>query len=86
MSVNLTDGERAVLKQFVENEKEDAQGAWNWFHHSIVKAGTDAGLREAEIDGVCRNLRRRKLLTGEGGGKFATYYPSDRGREVVSGD
>jgi hypothetical protein len=80
----MTDAERAILKQFVENESDDSGGAWSYFHHSILKAGTDAGLREGEVDAACRRLRRNKYLAGQGGGKFASYYPTDRGREVVA--
>lgn len=78
MAAVLTDAERSVLAAFVQNEKDDPEGAWNWFHHSISSA---AGSESA--DAICRSLRRRKLLKGEGSGRFATYYPTDKGREAL---
>lgn len=79
--MNLDDKERAVLAAFVENEKGDPEGAWNSFHHSIAAA---AGGNFTTADAVCRNLRRRKLLKGEGSGKMASYYPTDKGREALA--
>lgn len=84
MAVRLTDGERAVLAAFVALEKADPDGCWNWFYADVVRAaeGTGDGGR---ADAICRNLRKRKLLKGDGTGKFATYYPTDKGREAVEG-
>lgn len=83
MPARLTPAERAVLKRFVTLEDADPKGAWGWFHRDIVVAALEAGAQDWELDGMCRNLRRRKLLHGEGSGKFATYYPTDKGREAV---
>lgn len=69
--------ETAVLKVFAANEAEDSEGAWNSFHHSIIAA---AGGHPEYADQVCRELRRKKLLTGEGRGKWATYYLTDKGK------
>lgn len=87
MAVHLTDDERRVLEAFVANEKKDANGAWNSFHDSILAAVADGGeVTDWTIgiaDATCRNLRRRKLLKGEGQGQRASYYLTDKGKEAV---
>lgn len=85
MAVRLTDPERAVLAKIVELAKTDDSGAWNWFYPEIAKAGIDAGASEYELDGICRGLRRRKLLEGQGTGKWASYWPTEKGKEAVRG-
>lgn len=80
MAVNLSEDERNVLEKFVELEKADPEGSWNSFFNEIVEAAGDMFRAEA----TCRELRRRKLLKGEGRGKWATYYPTDKGKEAVA--
>jgi hypothetical protein len=80
MAVKLTDSERAVLAKFVELEAADPEGAWNYFHHEILAAAGDAGPAAA----ICADLRRRKLLKGEGRGQFTSYYPTDKGKETIA--
>lgn len=70
-----------MLRAFVALEAEDPEGAWNYFYPPIVEA---VGGLAPFADQVCRELRRKKLLKGEGSGKMATYYPTDKGREKVA--
>lgn len=76
----LNDQERTLLEVFAKLEKEDPQGAWNSYYHEVVKA---AGGDLTTADVMCRNLRRRKLLSGEGRGKHASYWPSDDGKAAL---
>ncbi len=82
MAAMLTQCEMAVLKAFVSNEEQDHEGAWQWFHASIVKAMAESGGKTEDTDNLCRGLRRKKYLVVDGAGKMASYYPSDKGREA----
>lgn len=77
----LNDTERAVLKVFVANEEADPEGTWACYHHSILDV-TGGRIELAEV--VCRNLRAKKLLKGDGRGTHATYYPTDAGKAAVA--
>lgn len=78
MMPDVDELERAVLAAFVSNEKDDPDGAWAAYHPTIT-AAADGVLTYAVQ--VCRKLRERKLLAGEGRGEHATYWPTDKGRE-----
>lgn len=45
---------------------------------------TAAGGSLAASDAMCRDLRRRKLLVGEGRGTHAYYYISEKGRKALA--
>lgn len=73
--------DRAVLETFARLEKEDSGGAWNSFYHEVVTAANgDPNVAEA----ICRNLRRRKLLKGQGRGRMAAYYLTDAGKQALA--
>lgn len=78
---HLNDTERAVLAAFIANEKADPEGTWACYHHSILEV-TGGKIELAEV--VCRNLRAKKLLKGEGRATHATYYPTDAGKAAVA--
>lgn len=78
MTVHLTDEEQAVLLTFNRLTDEDPDGAWSYYHSEIIQAG---GFR---ADGICRNLRQRKMLNGQGRGQHASYWISDKGRKVLN--
>lgn len=82
MAVTLEDDERKVLEAFVALDAKDPGGAWNSFYGEVVTAADDI----YRADMICRSLRRRKLLAGQGRGKMASYWPTDAGKEVVRGD
>lgn len=83
MSKNLTDIERDVLKTFVELDAGDPEGQWNWFYADILRAVEAHGGDATVADLTCRGLRKAKLLKGDGQGRMAAYYPTDKGREAV---
>lgn len=89
MAVSLTDRERAILAAFVSLAKEDDEGAWACYYIDIARAAIDAGIPTAVVTGqseaICRDLRRRKLLAGEGRGIHASYWPTDKGRAALAG-
>jgi hypothetical protein len=81
MAVRLNDEEKAVLKAFVALDAEDNGGAWAAYYAPIVTAA-GGGLPTAQA--ICANLRRRKLLKGEGRGLHAAFYPTEKGKEAVA--
>lgn len=72
----LDDAERKVLTAIAAEPD-----AWlNSFYHTVVAAAGDAGVAEA----VCRRLRQRKLVDGQGRGKFAQYGINDKGKAALA--
>lgn len=77
MAVRLTTVERDVLA--VAAAEPDA---WlNSFYVPIIEV---AGGDWATAAAACASLRRRKLLDGEGRGKFAQYGINDAGRAALA--
>lgn len=73
----LTEVEQKVLTAFAAEPD-----AWlNWYYHTVVAAAGDGDVAEA----TCRGLRRRKLLDGQGRGKFAQYGINDKGKAALDG-
>lgn len=81
MAITLDENERPVLEAFKKLDAEDPEGSWNAFYIDIIKAAGDS-LPRAEA--VCRRLRSRKLLTGQGRGQAASYYITDKGKEALA--
>jgi hypothetical protein len=86
--INLTDQERAVLETFKRLSNKDPEGSWACFSHDISSTRVhqdDHGIGSFEADDICRNLRRHKLLNGDGRGRNSFYWISDKGRKVLNG-
>lgn len=74
----LDDTERAVLTAIAAEPD-----AWlNSFYHTIIEAAENSVFL---ADATCRNLRRRKLVDGEGRGKNAQYAINDKGKAALDG-
>lgn len=73
----LTDVERRVL----EAVAAEPDGWLNHFYSTITEAANgDFHLAQA----TCMNLRRRKLVDGEGRGKWAQYGINENGRAALA--
>lgn len=74
---HLTAVERAVLDAFKSANDSDPVGSLAAYAFDVQKAAP--GFGGAEAIAVCRDLRRRKLLHGEGRGTHAHYWIAEKG-------
>jgi hypothetical protein len=76
--VTLDDRERAVLEALA---KEDDDAALAAYYAPIIEAaGGDLDVAQATL----RNLKRRKLVGGEGRGLHASFWIEPKGREAIA--
>jgi hypothetical protein len=68
--------ERAVLATIVRLHAADPEGSWSAYHPEVTAAAADDIGWASQ---VCRKLRSRKLLAGDGRGMHAFYWPTDEG-------
>lgn len=83
--ITLTTGEQVLLEKFRDLGADDDSGAWAWYYPPISQALAAAGRNPEEADAMCRNLRQRKLLDGQGRGRHASYWITDKGKAALDG-
>lgn len=76
--IHLTEVERDVLNVF------KACHGGSGGRDAMAAYCAAPGFSAAEAIAVCRDLRRRKLLCGEGRGTHAYYWISDKGLAALS--
>lgn len=81
-SVTLNDQERAVLTAYRDLSDKDPDGAFAAYVMEVIKAVHPYGVPTAQA--TSRNLRKRKLLDGQGRGLHAAYWITDKGREALA--
>jgi hypothetical protein len=74
--LELSIDEYKVLKVFGDHPDD----AFHWYYTEIV-AAVDGD--ETKADEVCRELRRRKLVTGVGRGSVAHYQINKKGYQAL---